>query len=77
MFTVESANLTPDSTGIMSYSQAQLTTAVQGAKDKMSRSICGMRANSGISAQDAMDLAGYLLSIPPVSNATGLTCYDM
>jgi hypothetical protein len=74
---VESANLTPDSTGIMAYTQQQLTTAVTGAKDSMGRAICGMRANSGITSSDAMDLAAYLQSIPAVTNATGATCYDM
>jgi cytochrome c553 len=74
---VESANLTPDSTGLASYSTAQIATSVTAAKDKMSRAICGMRSNSGISATDATDLANYLQSIPAVTNATGGTCYDM
>ena len=75
--TVETANLTPDSTGLSTWSAAQITAAVQKAQDKMSRTICGMRANAGISAQDAMDVAAYLQSIPAVANATGLSCYDM
>jgi cytochrome c553 len=76
-FSVETANLTPDSTGLASYSAAQIATSVTAAKDKMSRAICGMRANAGISAADATDLANYLQSIPAVTNATGGTCYDM
>jgi hypothetical protein len=74
---VESANLTPDSTGLAAYTAAQISTSVTAAKDKMSRAICGMRANTGISAADATDLANYLQSIPAVNNPTGGTCYDM
>jgi hypothetical protein len=76
-FSVETANLTPDSTGLASYTAAQIATSVTAAKDKMGRAICGMRSNAAVAASDAMDIANYLQSIPAVVNNTGLTCYDM
>ncbi|HVU51168.1 MAG TPA: c-type cytochrome [Polyangia bacterium] len=74
---VESANLTPDSTGLATWTAGQIELAVTKAQDKMSRGICGMRANASITAQDAADIAAYLQSIPAAVNNTGLSCYDM
>jgi cytochrome c551/c552 len=72
---IGSANLTPDVTGLEGWTATQIQTAIQGAKDKQARSICGMRALATIANQDALDIAAYLQAIPPVSNAITMTCY--
>ncbi len=72
---IESANLTPDVTGLEGWTIPQITTAITTAKDNMSRSICGMRAFSTLAAQDALDIATYLQAIPAVSNTISPTCY--
>jgi len=66
----QSANLTPDATGIKDWSVTDVATAIVTAKDKMGKSLCApMRANAAISAADATAIADYLLSIPPVAHA--------
>jgi hypothetical protein len=72
---IESANLTPDVTGLAGWTAPQISTAITAAKDNMGRSICGMRALSGLAAQDATDVANYFKAIPAVSNAITMTCY--
>jgi mono/diheme cytochrome c family protein len=72
---IESANLTPDDTGLSGWTTGEISTAITTAKDKMARSICGMRANTAIKAQDATDIAAYLQAIPAVANTPTPTCY--
>jgi hypothetical protein len=73
---IESANLTPDSTGLAGWTADQIATAITAAKDKMNRSICGMRANSTIgTTNDPKDIAAYLQAIPAVANTPTPTCY--
>jgi cytochrome c551/c552 len=72
---IESANLTPDSTGLSGWTPAQIVTAITAGTDNMSRTICGMRKNAAITTQDAMDIATYLQAIPAVANAPSPTCY--
>ncbi len=71
---IESANLTPDVTGLAGWTAPQISTAITTAKDKLSRQICGMRANS-MTALDATDIANYLQAIPAVANTPTPTCY--
>lgn len=72
---IESANLTPDPTGLAGWTAPQILTAIKTAKDNMGRSICGMRAVSGLIDEDATDIANYLQAIPPVANTIAPTCY--
>ena len=72
---IESANLTPDPTGLEGWTAPQILTAIKTAKDNMGRSICGMRAVSGLTDEDATDIANYLQAIPPVANTIAPTCY--
>jgi len=72
---IESANLTPDVTGLQAWTAAQISTAITAATDNMNRSICGMRANKAITASDATDIANYLKAIPAVANTPTPTCY--
>jgi mono/diheme cytochrome c family protein len=72
---IESANLTPDTTGLKGWTAPQILTAIKTAKDNMGRSICGMRAVAGLTDEDATDIANYLQAIPPVANTIAPTCY--
>jgi mono/diheme cytochrome c family protein len=66
---IQSTNLTPDSTGLKGWTAAQIVTAIKAGQDEAGRTICSpMRPLPGISAQDATDIANYLLGIPAVPN---------
>jgi mono/diheme cytochrome c family protein len=66
---IQSTNLTPDSTGLKAWTAAQIVTAIKSGKDEGGRSICSpMRPLPNLSAQDATDIASYLLALPPVAN---------
>ena len=71
---LQSANLTPDGTGLMSWNVTQVANAITTAKDKNSVALCGMRALANMTPSDATDIASYLLSIPPVANTITMTC---
>jgi mono/diheme cytochrome c family protein len=65
----QSANLTPDATGIKDWTAADLVTAITTAKDKAGKTLCSpMRANAAITTNDATAIADYLLSLVPVAN---------
>jgi mono/diheme cytochrome c family protein len=66
---IQSSNLTPDSTGLLNWTPAQVVTAIKQGKDEAGRTICSpMRSLPNISTQDATDIANYLLGLPPVAN---------
>jgi len=66
----ESANLTPDMTGLAGWTAPNVVTAIKTAKDRMGKTLCApMRANGGISDADATAIADYLLSIPPAAHS--------
>ena len=66
---IQSSNLTPDSTGLKNWTADQIVTAIKAGKDEAGRTICSpMRPLPGITNQDAMDIANYLLGIPAVAN---------
>jgi hypothetical protein len=65
----QSANLTPDKTGVMGWTATDLVTAIKMAKDKMGKTLCApMRANAVITGDDATAIADYLLSLPAAAN---------
>jgi mono/diheme cytochrome c family protein len=69
MVMFESANLTPDMTGLSGWTAAEVVTAIKTAKDRMGKTLCApMRANAAISDADATAIAHYLLSIPAVAH---------
>ena len=72
--TVQTSNLTPDATGLMSWNVSQIATAITAGKDKNGATICGMRALANMSTSDAIDIGSYLLGIPAVANAITMTC---
>jgi mono/diheme cytochrome c family protein len=66
---IQSSNLTPDSTGLLNWTTAQIVAAIKAGKDEAGRTICSpMRPLPGITDQDATDIASYLLGIPPMAN---------
>lgn len=66
---IQSSNLTPDTTGLKGWTAAQIVTAIKSGQDEAGRTICSpMRPLPGISAQDATDIANYLLGIPALPN---------
>jgi mono/diheme cytochrome c family protein len=71
---VETSNLTPDATGLMTWNVSQIATAITTAKDKNGATICGMRALANMATSDAIDIGTYLLGIPAVANAITMTC---
>jgi mono/diheme cytochrome c family protein len=72
---IQSANLTPDATGLKDWTLAQIATAIKTAKDDKSVALCSpMRGLPNITDQDAMDIAVYLKAIPPVANARTEMC---
>ena len=72
--TVQTGNLTPDATGIMGWTAAQVATAITTDKDNTGTTICGMRALANMTTSDATDIGSYLLGIPAVANAITMTC---
>jgi mono/diheme cytochrome c family protein len=72
---IQSANLTPDTTGLKTWTAAQIVAAIKTGKDEGGRTICSpMRPFPGITDQDALDIASYLEEIPAVANALTMTC---
>ncbi len=72
---IQSANLTPDATGLKDWTAAQIATAIKTDKDDKSATLCSpMRGLPNITDQDAMDIAVYLKAIPPVANARTEMC---
>jgi mono/diheme cytochrome c family protein len=72
--TVQTSNLTPDATGLMTWNVSQIATAITTGKDKSGATICGMRALANMTQSDAIDIGTYLLSIPAAANAITMTC---
>jgi mono/diheme cytochrome c family protein len=71
---VQTSNLTPDATGLMSWNVTQVAAAITTAKDKNGAAICGMRALANMTPSDATDIGTYLLAMPPVANTITMTC---
>lgn len=72
--TLQSANLTPAASGLMSWNVTEVASAITTAKDKNGVALCGMRALANMTSSDATDIASYLLSMPPVTNVITMTC---
>jgi hypothetical protein len=72
---LQSANLTPDATGLMTWNTSQIANTIKTAKGKDGTTdLCGMRGLANMTTSDATDIATYLLSIPAVNNARTMTC---
>jgi hypothetical protein len=71
---VQSANLTPDATGLMGWNVSEIATAITTDIDKNGATICGMRALANLNLSDAIDIGSYLASIPPVPSSLTMTC---
>ncbi len=72
---IQSANLTPDTTGLKTWTPAQIVAAIKTGKDEAGRTICSpMRPFPGLTDSDATDIATYLQEIPAAVNAITMTC---
>jgi mono/diheme cytochrome c family protein len=70
-----SANLTPDATGIAGYTADDLQTIIKTGMRRDGSGTCVMGFQVGVvlatmDAQDAADIANYLLNLTPVANDT-------
>jgi mono/diheme cytochrome c family protein len=74
MVDYQTPNLTPDATGIMGWTTADLVRAMNMNMDRMGRTFCANMRAFPLTASDATDIASYLLSIPPVANMRTMTC---
>jgi mono/diheme cytochrome c family protein len=73
--TVYSMNLTPDDTGIKSYSAAGIVKVLKMGLDKDGKRVCSpMRSYAMMTDADASDIASYLLALPPKVNALPMQC---
>jgi hypothetical protein len=72
--TVQTSNLTPDATGLMTWNVSQIATAITTGKDRTGATICGMRALANMAQSDAIDIGTYLLGLPAVANPITMTC---
>jgi mono/diheme cytochrome c family protein len=75
---IVSRNLTPDTTGI-GYTKQQILDALKLGKDKEGKGICppmpaGMAGFANLTAEDASDIADYILALPPVVNMIETNC---
>jgi mono/diheme cytochrome c family protein len=72
----QASNLTPDATGIQTWSTDDIVTAIVYGKDQILNTLCPpMRANAAMTIADATAIADYLKSLAPVANAVN-ACPD-
>jgi mono/diheme cytochrome c family protein len=72
-------NLTPDQTGLMGWTADQIVAVLKQGKDPMGKGICppmpaGMAGFAGLTDQDAMDIANYIVSLSPKANMITADC---
>jgi mono/diheme cytochrome c family protein len=69
-----SANITPDATGIMGWSTADIVTAIKSGTEKgTGRTLCASHPSTSdyygqMTDADATDIANYIRTLPPVTN---------
>jgi mono/diheme cytochrome c family protein len=78
--TITTRNLTPDATGLMGWTHAQISTAIAQGKDRDGKAVCAATHGSmispyaGLEQADLDDITNYLQSLTPVANNTGMDC---
>jgi mono/diheme cytochrome c family protein len=71
---IYSANITPHPTGIAGWTAADVVKVLKQAKDRDGGSLCPpmpagpMGSFGGLTDQDALDIATYIISLPPIDN---------
>ena len=74
------ANLTPDKTGLMGWSQTDIINAFTKGVSKDKSGVCAATHGNNISPyagllpQDQMDIANYVMSLPPIANMRPMDC---
>jgi hypothetical protein len=81
--TILSQNITPHATGIQGWTAAQVVKAIKDGIEKDGLPICPpmpsgpTKAFSGITDSDALDIANYILRLPPIDNTVAPICHDV
>jgi len=77
---ITTRNLTPDATGLQTFTVADLERAIAEGKDKNGNGVCAATHGNAISPyaaldpQDLTDIATYIHYLAPVVNDTGADC---
>ena len=77
---IYSRNITPDATGIMAWTVANVKTVLAMGKDKAGQNLCPpmsfgpMGAFANLTDADATDLANYIVNLPAVVNTLPDKC---
>jgi hypothetical protein len=77
---INSRNLTPDATGLMGETAAQIKASIQQGKDPDGNAVCAATHGSmispyaGMTDDDMNDVVNFIMSLAPVSNDTGSNC---
>jgi len=81
--TILSQNITPHATGIQGWTPAEVVRAIKDGIEKDGLPICPpmpsgpTKAFNGITDSDALDIANYILRLPPIDNAVAPVCHDV
>jgi len=73
-------NITPDATGLKDWTADDIVNALMKGKDKSGKGICPpmpagpMSAYGGLTEADAMDIAAYVMALPPIANKNKDDC---
>ncbi len=77
---INTRNLTPDATGLMGYTVADIKKVLKEGIDKDGMGVCAATHGGATSPYAALtdgdldDIAHYIASLPPVANDTGTNC---
>jgi mono/diheme cytochrome c family protein len=77
---IYTSNVTPDPTGLEGYTQADLIRVMKEGLDKMGNGICAPTHSgpsspfAGLTDEDVVDIANYILSLPPLENEVPEDC---
>jgi mono/diheme cytochrome c family protein len=79
---IYSANITPDATGLMGWAPADVVKVLKTGVNKLGQALCPPMpfgpngAFGGLTDSDALDIATYITTLPPVANAGIQWCND-
>lgn len=67
-------NLTPDVTGLRSWTDEQIARAIRGGIDDEGEKLCNTMVPFSFTDQETADIIAYLHSLPPVEQMTPSEC---
>jgi hypothetical protein len=77
---VYSMNLTPHATGLAGYTVADIVKVLKEGKDKNNANVCPPMPSAfggpltGITTEDATDIANYIVNLPPADHMIPMQC---